>query len=131
MNSSSKSPGRAERRVGARSPAKGVVFPRKSFETQLTNATRNESAKLTSGWFIPKSISDAEEVMMNLHKTGVNLADKDYVEGIINGKIVEMGYVMGISENNAGLDLYGDYGDYPIPKSKIPIRLYSYYPEPE
>jgi hypothetical protein len=90
MNSSSKSPGRAERRVGARSPAKGVVFPRKSFETHFTAATRNESAKLTSGWFIPKRISDAEEVMMYMHKTGVNLSDKDYVEGIINGNIVEI-----------------------------------------
>jgi hypothetical protein len=105
------------------------MYPSTSFMFKLTRATTKKPAFLTSGFFLPQTNSDVDAVMTRM-ETDYPLAEKIFVEGKINGKIVNMGYIMGTMPMNQGqgFSLYGMYGDYPIPNT-IPIRLQGFFAE--
>ena len=121
--STKKSPNTSPKKP-SKSPAK-VSYPSETstFTSQRVKGKGfGSGTMLSSGFFIPRSLEDADKVEKSMYRR-FKLSDdeqKVFVDSLMKGKIVEMGYIIG--ERLGEIQLYGDRGDYKI-DSSIPIRL--------
>jgi hypothetical protein len=91
-----------------------------TYERVEGDSVRAKGTMLTSGYFIPRSFEDADTVEYSMYEKLKIDEEKVFVDALIKGKIVDMGYVMAQGEGK--IRLYGDHGDYKI-GSSIPIRF--------